>query len=377
MSAEPLVEMRLTERALPERAAWAEGLTVRLPRSVAALAEHGAFSATDPQAGAAAGAAATALRERAAYIARAPRAARLPVSYRTVPGPMRRMIGGAIGRVQRLRERSWATFPGWPLDLSADLLADLADEPATRPGPTPVIVSHDIDSDEGLANLLADFLPREEARGARSANYIVPFAWDLDHGAIAEAAARGHEIGVHGYDHSSRTPFAPEAERAERLARGRSFGDRYGAAGYRAPSLMRTRALIEGLAPHYRYDSSIPTSGGPFPVPNNGCASARPWRIAGGMWELPLSLPRDGSLRFLGYSPEAIARLWLASADRIRRASGVVVLLTHCEHGFSGNAPMLAAYERFLDTIAGDDRYAFVLPRDLVTRLDGSGGVSA
>ena len=69
----------------------------------------------------------------------------------------------------------------------------------------------------------------------------------------------------------------------------------------------RTRALLRDLSGRYRYDTSIPTSGGLFPVPNNGCASARPFATEG-MLELPLSMPRDGSLRFLGYSPGEIAQ---------------------------------------------------------------------
>src|SRR6185312_13744291 len=117
------------------------------------------------------------------------------------------------------------------------------------------------------------------------------------------------------------------------------FADRHRAAGYRAPSLLRTRGLLKDLAGRYRYDSSIPTSGGLFPVPNNGCASARPFMIEGIM-EIPLSMPRDGSLRFLGKSPREILRIWIDCAERISASGGVVVLLTHCERRFSGNAPM-------------------------------------
>jgi hypothetical protein len=153
------------------------------------------------------------------------------------------------------------------------------------------------------------------------------------------------------------------------LDAGRAFGDRYGATGYRAPSLLRTAALIADLGPRYRYDTSIPTSGGAFPVPNNGCASARPWRI-GSLWEIPLTLPRDGSLRFLGYQPQAIGALWRDTAVTIARSGGIVSLLTHCESGFSGNPAMLAAYRGFLEWLAGDSRFEFTRADQLVERLD-------
>jgi peptidoglycan/xylan/chitin deacetylase (PgdA/CDA1 family) len=260
----------------------------------------------------------------------------------------------------------WAAFPTFPLDLSADFVADLERGTAVIPDATPVLVSHDIDSPEGLQNLVRDFLPLEEAAGARSANYIVPCAWPVDDDAVKEVIARGHEVGVHGTDHSNRTPFLDTPARRERLDRGRAFGERYGAIGYRAPSLLRTRALLQDLATRYRYDSSIPTSGGLFPIPNNGCASARPYRL-GELVEIPVSMPRDGSLRFLGYSARQILRLWIDCAERIAAARGVVVLLTHCEARFSGNSAMLGAYQGFLAHVAASTKFKFAMPRDILS----------
>jgi hypothetical protein len=132
--------------------------------------------------------------------------------------------------------------------------------------------------------------------------------------------------------------------------------------GYRAPSLLRTRDLLRDLSTRYRYDSSIPTSGGMFPVPNNGCASARPFQIEG-IWEIPLSLPRDGSLRFLGHSPREILKLWTDCAAKIARRGGVVVLLTHCERRFSGNRDDARVYRQFVEHVASSpEHYAFSTP---------------
>jgi peptidoglycan/xylan/chitin deacetylase (PgdA/CDA1 family) len=254
-----------------------------------------------------------ALRALAAFTDKRPTSAKLPFSYTKVPPFVRQSLARLIGRLQRARQPRWARYPGWPVDLSVDALADLSGVPSIKFSVTPVMVSHDIDSPEGLANLVKDFLPLEERVGCRSANYVVPCAWPIDHGLLGETYRRGHEIGVHGYDHSNLTPFAAPVDRTRRLEEGHRVAERYGGIGYRAPSLVRTRELIEGLKRHYKYDSSIPTSGGPFPVPNNGCASARPWRF-GDMWELPLTMPRDGSLRFLGYSPEEILAMWIHCA---------------------------------------------------------------
>ncbi len=371
-----LVRVRIAQ-AGRESMAWAEGLDVTLPRAL--LAGAGLDRAVnargelripagappiDPHFG-------TELRLHAAFTS-PPTSSRLPFSYRSVPGGLRRAIAGAIGRVQKRRVDRWAAFPKWPIDVSADVLEDWAaprnaSDSKAPSGSTPVILTHDIDSPEGLRNLIADFLPMEEAHGARSTSYIVPCAWPIDEALLREARSRGHELGIHGYDHANRTPFAAAAERRTRLDAPRDLAERFEMVGYRSPSLLRTPELLADVALRYRYDSSVPTSGGLFPVPNNGCASARPFRI-GDLLELPISLPRDGSLRFLGHGPEEILRLWKACADVVARARGVVVLLTHCERHFSGNAPMLQAYRDFLEWIRGNPRFVWATPVDVLTR---------
>ncbi|MEO0249686.1 MAG: hypothetical protein ABIN58_09175 [candidate division WOR-3 bacterium] len=318
-------------------------------------------------------AASSSLRLRSAFTLRKPLSSRLPFSYHHVPAPLRMGIGAVIGRWRRKQLERWDSFPRWPLDLSADFLDDLGGVSPSHfaKGPTPILLSHDVDSAEGLRNLVKHFLPLEESAGARSVNFIVPCSWPLDHHLLVEVRARGHEIGVHGYDHSNRTPFAGQREREHRLRRGIETLARYGARGYRSPSLVRTPFLLKDLACLYDYDSSIPTSGGMFPVPNNGCASARPFRVQG-IAEIPLSLPRDGSLRFLNYSPGEILRLWIDCAEQISKSGGVVVLLTHCEERFSGNPPMLDTYERFLDWIGSSGRYCWSTPEAVLAQAFGS-----
>lgn len=353
---------------LPARASWAAGLTVRVPTALAPWFERADAAWDGEGLLTEAAKAAEHLRLCAAFTETPPASSRMPINYRIIPAAMRQWIAAAIGRLQRAREHAWSRFPGWPLDLSSDLAADLSGAPTIKFNQTPALLTHDIDSAEGLANLLRWFVPAEEAVGARSTSYVVPCAWPLDHGLLAEIVARGHEIGVHGFDHANKTPFASPEERRRRLEAGRAFGNRYAAIGYRAPSLLRTRALLGDLAPLYRYDASIPTSGGPFPVANNGCASARPWQI-GTLWEIPLTLPRDGSLLFLGYDPKAIGQLWRDSALTISRSGGIVSLLTHCESGFSGNPAMLSTYRNFLDGLASDGKFEFTRSDQLVRRL--------
>jgi peptidoglycan/xylan/chitin deacetylase (PgdA/CDA1 family) len=372
------VPVRVTDAGGRAEAAWAEGLRFTLP---AALVERARWSERVTPAGDLSLPPGPSnvltsdvddARERAAFTDAPPVTSRLPVSYQWVPGSVRAFAATVLGRRQRNRVSAWAEFPGWPLDLTADLLADLAGAPRVSVGSkTPVLLTHDIDSAEGMTNLVADFLPREEAAGAKSTSYIVPCGWELDHGLLGEVARRGHEIGVHGYDHSNRTPFAADHERRRRLDAARPFAERYEARGYRAPSLLRTRGLLRDLAARYQHDSSIPTSGGLFPVPNNGCATARPFLVEG-IVEIPLTLPRDGSLRFLGHSPEEILQMWIGCADAVSRSGGIVVLLTHCEGRFSGNRAMLEAYGRFLEHVRTDARFHFTTPSRILPAIADS-----
>jgi peptidoglycan/xylan/chitin deacetylase (PgdA/CDA1 family) len=338
---------------------WARGLTVRLPASVATALNSG--QEVSPGA-------ASDLRLLRAYTDRAPTSSRLPIRYHVIPGWMRSLVAKGIGQTKRRSAHVWSAFPAWPLDLSADYLADAAGRSSPLAGArTPVILSHDLDSPEGLRNLHADFLRIEESFGARSTNYIVPCAWPIDHGLLGDVADRGHEIGVHGYDHSNLTPFLAPDKRRQRLEAAKDLIEKYRITGYRAPSLLRTRALIGDLKPLYRYDSSIPTTGGLFPMPNNGCASARPFMVEG-IPEIPLSMPRDGSLIFLGYSPKEILAMWIACAKQIAASGGVVVLLTHCEKRFSGNSKMLNIYSQFLEYVASSPEFIWSTPEKVLAQ---------
>ena len=351
--------------------AWAAGLLFCIPREVfrrigldrqrtgsGEVIVSGATGVPDP-------ADLDSLRMRAAYTPQ-PTSSRLPFSYRRVPAWLRNLVASSIGRWQRSRTQRWAAFPQWPLDLSVDFLGDLLNPAGMSPGdsPTPVILSHDVDSPEGLQNIVGDFLAIEEEVGARSTNFVVPCGWPLDAGLLRELTARGHEIGVHGYDHSNLTPYASDSERRRRLDAAQSFMTEFDVVGYRAPSLLRSPALLRDVGVRYQYDGSIPTSGGLFPTPNNGCATARPFRI-GSLVEIPLTLPRDGSLRFLGLAPDEILSLWMTLSQVIARSRGVVVVLTHGEQRFSGNPPMRSTYRKFLHGIAESGQFYFSTARDL------------
>ena len=146
------------------------------------------------------------LRERCAFTDRPPLSARLPISYQYVPGWARALAASAIGRWNRRKVSRWAGFPGWPIDVSADVLNDLGESTPDGglDGPTPVVLTHDIDSPEGLTNLLGRFVPLEEAVHAHSTSYVVPCAWPVDHGAgrrVDRTRSRGGRARIRPQQH--------------------------------------------------------------------------------------------------------------------------------------------------------------------------------
>lgn len=313
------------------------------------------------------------LRESAAWITRKPVSSRLPFSYQRVPAQLRSVIARGMGLYQRQRQNKWGRFPQWPLDLSVDMLTDLA-VPRKITDQRLVVLSHDLDSLEGLRNAVRFFLPLEENVGARSSNYVVPCGWTLDHNCLRAIEDRGHELGVHGYDHANLTAFLPPEMCRERLYKAKQALSGYQIEGFRAPSLVRTPSLMRSMSNFFAYDSSIPTSGGLFPQPNNGCATARPFELEG-IKVLPLSMPRDGTLRFLGYAPDAVLEFWKGCAANIMASGGIVVLLTHCEARFSGNDEMLSVYESFLTWLAMQPGCRFATAKEALKLWDANNSI--
>lgn len=134
------------------------------------------------------------LRTVRMFTDKSPLSSRLPISYQLIPPFVRSMIARAIGSRRRCDIHTWARFPGFPLDLSVDMLSDIFDVPYNRLQPTPVLLTHDIDSLEGLKNL-GKFVKEEESVGARSTNFVVPCRWPLDHDILSRLESSGHEIG--------------------------------------------------------------------------------------------------------------------------------------------------------------------------------------
>ena len=173
------------------------------------------------------------LRLRRAFTEQPPGERTAAVSYQLVPGWARALVASAIGRWNRGARRSVGGLPGVaarPERRFAGRSRAASTRPRPRRGRAPVIVTHDIDSPEGLTNLVTHV---PAARGSRRrAIHQLRRALRVAHrprAASAKCARAAIDVGVHGYDHSNRTPFAGDAERRRRLDAAGRFAERYAA----------------------------------------------------------------------------------------------------------------------------------------------------
>jgi polysaccharide deacetylase family protein (PEP-CTERM system associated) len=120
-----------------------------------------------------------------------------------------------------------------------------------------------------------------------------------------EVEARGHEIGVHGYNHLLLTEITPEefdedlAKALEAIAK---TGIKTQPVGFRAPSFSMVKSTKDWALPilekyGFRYDSSV------FPVgfhPDYGIADAplSPYKITDKLYEFPMSVLEMFGRRF-------------------------------------------------------------------------------
>ena len=241
---------------------------------------------------------------------------------------------GHVERVRAGRPLAGAGVSRWPEQ------ADVA-----------VLLSFDSDH-ETLALRDGETSPGRMAQGEFGARVAVPRILDLldRHGAAAtffmpavcallrpgEApayAARGHEVGVHGWIHERNTLLSAEAE-SELVARSlRVFEDQLGfrPTGVRTPSWdfsPDTLSVIREFG--FEYDSSLMADTEPYELLDRGERT--------GVVEIPVEWIRDDSPylmmdRYSGLrpqiSPREVLRIWADEFDRAREQRGLFQLTLH------------------------------------------------
>ena len=237
--------------------------------------------------------------------------------------------------------------------------AELADTRFIHPWPNPynfaVVLTHDIETSYGV-RLVDQLAKLEESYGFRSSWNFVPHKYPIDAGLIADLRERGHEIGVHGYNHDGKL-FLSERAFRRRSVKINAALKHYDSVGFRAPMVHRNLDWIEGL--EVEYDASC-FDVDPFQAMPGGIGSVWPF-VKGRLVELPYTLPQDHTL--LDTLGERSISIWQKKVEFLRSWSGMAMLITHPD--YLDTPSRLGLYEQFLDYLRDVTGAWLALPRQV------------
>jgi peptidoglycan/xylan/chitin deacetylase (PgdA/CDA1 family) len=282
-----------------------------------------------------------------------------------------RSVQLSLRRVLTRRQGS-PLFPAWPYeragsDLVRIALADVLLEHNLNAIRFPwfwpdgaraaVVLTHDVESEQGLADALA-IATWEEHYGFRSSFNIVSNWYPIDMDRLHELSERGHEIGSHAvyHDHSL---FSSRREFERQLPLLDDSAKRLGAVGFRSPATHRVVDWLGELP--FSYDCTMPHSDPYEPIPG-GTATVWPF-FHGDVIELPYSAPQDHTLyTLLGHTDN---RLWHEQFKRVVECNGLFQMLTHPDPEYLGRTAVGQAYRETLHAIADRSDVWVALPREV------------
>lgn len=289
---------------------------------------------------------------------RRPLYSRLPALYFRTPPWVRAAARKVIG--VRRRQAGW---------LLQSYLGRLEALPAADGSPVPLLLTHDVDTAQGYANL-PRLLQVEEALGLASLTLLVTHRYPWNPEALAALAERGHCFGVHDTTHDNRLAYLPARAVRERIATAQVALGPLDCGAFRAPGFLRSRALYEGIADLVSIDLSTNDWSLLWPHPGDGIGSPFPARY-GNLVCVPTTLPRDGELFALGLAAAERLDLYQRKATQLWHVGAPAVLLTHPDPTFTDSPDRLAAYAGLLRWLTGSGMFKTLMPGACLHELRG------
>lgn len=218
------------------------------------------------------------------------------------------------------------------------------------------VLTHDVETADGLRNVLK-LAELEDEFGLKSCWNLIPHKYPIDPGIVRELKHRGHEVGVHGFNHDGRLFESRETFR-NRVPSINDAIDRYNSQGFRAPMVHRNLLWLQEL--NVDYDASC-FDVDPFQAMPGGVGGVWPF-FAGKFVELPYTLPQDHTL-FVALGQET-PDIWIEKFEWLASMRGMALLVTHPDYL---NTPRrLDAYREFLEYVVGQRERAWLtLPADV------------
>ena len=309
-------------------------------------------------------------------IKKKPVLAYLPFHYHKIP--FRIGINKLLMKVKKRKLK--IIFPNWPADVSVDVLKHIENVLASKKRKSfwkrgkkfAVVLSHDIDTEEGLLSV-HKFLELEEKYNFKSTNFVVGNYYKLKEEVLQFIVKEGHEIACHGDTHDALLPYLSEENIQKRLDKCRGFFKKYGVVGFRAPSLLISEKLDKNLSTYFKYDSSVTDTELFMPDSEvSGSCTVFPF-FKKDVLRIPITLPMDSSLLFLGYNEDQVLELWKKKFDFIKKIGGVAMIVTHAEKHFSMNETMLVVYEKLLKLLSEEKDAWIVTGKELYEYVKAEG----
>jgi hypothetical protein len=244
--------------------------------------------------------------------------------------------------VKSLQTRGWSNlpFPRWPVDCSVDglmeqllLLAVRASDSGRLPfiwfwpegAASCAIMTHDVETEDGR-KFCQDLMDIDDSFGIKSSFQIVPEGrYHVSDAFLGSLRERGFEVAVHDLNHDGHL-YRTRKQFLRRAARINSYGEQYGAQGFRAGVLYRKQVWFDAL--HFSYDMSIPNVAHLDPQ-QGGCCTVMPFFI-GKILELPVTTTQDYMLFHLlnDYSID----LWKRQIELIMEKAGLISFIAHPDY---------------------------------------------
>lgn len=207
------------------------------------------------------------------------------------------------------------------------------------------VLTHDVETSEGV-DLIPAVAEVEEELGFRSAWNFIPHKYPIDPCLLEDLRERGHEIGIHGFNHDGRLFESRDTFRNRTVPINDALR-RFECVGFRTPMVHRNLLWMQAL--NVDYDCSC-FDVDPFQAMPGGTGGAWPF-FAGKFVELPYTLPQDHTL-FVALGDES-PRVWIEKFEWLRKRSGMAMLVTHPD--YLNTDKRLNAYREFL-TYVRDQR---------------------
>jgi peptidoglycan/xylan/chitin deacetylase (PgdA/CDA1 family) len=277
----------------------------------------------------------------------------------------------ALQRINARRRLRSVEFPAWPADatltellealMAARMKAAGADRVAfvgfwPRGHTWAWCLTHDVETEAGQEQLESMALAEEE-RGTRASWNFVPERYAVDRARMEALRARGHEIGVHGLQHSGKL-FSSRSEFEWRSRQINAYVREWGAVGFRSPATYRNPFWLPEL--DVDYDSSFMDNATLEPQ-RGGVCSAFPYMLSERMVELPITLPMDHTL--INVLRQDVVPAFESKRDWIRRQYGLAVSLFHPDYNTSREA--IERYGAVIDGLREAPGGWHALPRDV------------